>query len=283
MRPYAERKAARIERLRARAEDKRAEAGAAYAAADRIASGIPMGQPILVGHHSERRHRRDLDRIDRGMRRSVEATQAAAELERRAAAAESNRAISSDDPTAADQIRAKITALEEGRELARAINARVQAAQRRHKRAGTDWKPEAHVALAAMGVRTKWIRGFLEADFAGRYGVPDYRLKNDGAEIRRLQARLADLERRAAAPEAPPLVIGDVRIVDEENRTRIYFPGKPAEAVRARLKGAGFRWAPSEGAWQRHQGTQARWLAEDIVRRHYYADPLPDEASPASP
>jgi hypothetical protein len=33
---------------------------------------IPMGQPILRGHHSERRHRRDLDRIDSRMRKSIE-------------------------------------------------------------------------------------------------------------------------------------------------------------------------------------------------------------------
>jgi hypothetical protein len=273
MRPYAERKAARIERLRARAERKQAEAAGAYEAADRIARNIPLGQPLLIGHHSERHHRRDLARIDRGMRRSVEATKAADELARRAAAAEANTAISPDDPTAADQIRAKIAQLEAGRELARAINARVQAARRRHQRAGTDWKPEAYAALAAMGVRTKWIRGFLEADYAGRYGVPDYRLKNDGAEIRRLQARLADLERRATAPAVEDLVIdtdaGTVRIADAENRTRIYFPGKPAEAVRRELKSYGYRWAPSEGAWQRHASPQARYWAEQIVRRHY--------------
>jgi hypothetical protein len=41
-------------------------------AAQEIGSHIPMGQPILVGHHSERRHRRDLDRIDSKMRRSIE-------------------------------------------------------------------------------------------------------------------------------------------------------------------------------------------------------------------
>jgi hypothetical protein len=33
---------------------------------------IPMGQPILVGHHSERRHRRDLERHDRNIRKAIE-------------------------------------------------------------------------------------------------------------------------------------------------------------------------------------------------------------------
>lgn len=36
-----------------------------------IADAIPLGQPILVGHHSERHARRDAERIENGMRRAV--------------------------------------------------------------------------------------------------------------------------------------------------------------------------------------------------------------------
>ncbi|EGY9635542.1 DUF3560 domain-containing protein [Salmonella enterica subsp. enterica serovar Rough O:c:z] len=38
---------------------------------DALASVIPFGQPILVGHHSERRARRDAQRIENGMKRAV--------------------------------------------------------------------------------------------------------------------------------------------------------------------------------------------------------------------
>lgn len=38
-----------------------------------ISSGIPLGQPILVGHHSEGRHRRDLERIHTAERKRFEA------------------------------------------------------------------------------------------------------------------------------------------------------------------------------------------------------------------
>ncbi|HHX9835391.1 TPA: DUF3560 domain-containing protein [Salmonella enterica subsp. enterica] len=38
---------------------------------DALASVIPSGQPILVGHHSERRARRDAQRIENGMKRAV--------------------------------------------------------------------------------------------------------------------------------------------------------------------------------------------------------------------
>lgn len=45
---------------------------AAYARVDSIMRHIPMGQPILIGHHSEKHHRRDLERADSSMHVSVE-------------------------------------------------------------------------------------------------------------------------------------------------------------------------------------------------------------------
>jgi hypothetical protein len=88
-RPVAEVEADRVARLGERAEGLagRAERLGTAAAAEwergrRIADGIPFGQPVLVGHHSEGRHRRDLARIgaswDRSAALSREADQAAA-------------------------------------------------------------------------------------------------------------------------------------------------------------------------------------------------------------
>lgn len=64
----AEERAERFEEYGSRRE---ADAERAYAAVERIADGIPMGQPILVGHHSERHARRDTARIENGMRHAV--------------------------------------------------------------------------------------------------------------------------------------------------------------------------------------------------------------------
>ena len=50
-----------------RAED----ADRAQKAVAAIAGGTPFGQPILIGHHSERRVRKDAQRIEAGMRRAV--------------------------------------------------------------------------------------------------------------------------------------------------------------------------------------------------------------------
>jgi hypothetical protein len=70
-----------------RAATATAEADHAWQQARGIAEMIPPGQPILVGHHSERRHRRDLAKIDRAMRRSIDADDTARHYQDRAAAA----------------------------------------------------------------------------------------------------------------------------------------------------------------------------------------------------
>lgn len=52
--------------------DKRAhDAERARQAVAAIADNIPLGQPILVGHHSERHARKDAERIENGMRNAV--------------------------------------------------------------------------------------------------------------------------------------------------------------------------------------------------------------------
>jgi len=83
-----ERDAAIAARNQARAEAATATRDAAEATFRQIGDAIPIGQPILVGHHSERRHRRDLDRMDRALSTIVQAGDDAKTFARRAEAAE---------------------------------------------------------------------------------------------------------------------------------------------------------------------------------------------------
>ena len=48
------------------------DADHAQGSARAIADQIPLGQPILIGHHSERRARRDAERIQSHTRRAVD-------------------------------------------------------------------------------------------------------------------------------------------------------------------------------------------------------------------
>jgi hypothetical protein len=268
---FEAKRAARLERLQARAAAKRAEGERALKAERAILGAIPLGQPILVGHHSEKRHRRDLKRADGLCRRGMEALREAEEAERRLASAEDNHAVSSDDPDAVEKLKAKARLLEEERDQAKQVNAALRAASRRADKAGLATEHEQRTAylaeaLRSVGIRTeRAINALLTPDYAGRIGVPGYRLQNLGQEIARVRARVEALQAQQAAAPREPEHHGDVRIVEEDNRVRILFAGKPDETVRARLKSRGFRWSPTAGAWQRHASPAAWCAAREVV------------------
>lgn len=66
-----ERAEERSERFTDYSVSRNEDADRAQKAVSAIADAIPFGQPILIGHHSERRHRKAIEQIDNGMRRAV--------------------------------------------------------------------------------------------------------------------------------------------------------------------------------------------------------------------
>jgi hypothetical protein len=73
-----ERSKDRAERHRERADNAAKKAEGCMNSAHQILDIIPPGQPILVGHHSEGRHRRDLARVDCYFQKAREEDEAAA-------------------------------------------------------------------------------------------------------------------------------------------------------------------------------------------------------------
>ncbi len=71
MNSYEQKQEARRERILARADRMRKEGESRIKRARDMASVIPFGQPILVGHHSEKHARADAKKIENGMRRAV--------------------------------------------------------------------------------------------------------------------------------------------------------------------------------------------------------------------
>jgi hypothetical protein len=113
-----ERVAERVERLEERADKAAGRANAAHEASRSLAERIPLGQPILVGHHSERRARRDVERIQAGAHKSAEESKRAQTLADRAAGAAANEAHKADGPA----IMRRIERLEtEARDIARKL------------------------------------------------------------------------------------------------------------------------------------------------------------------
>lgn len=77
----------RAERFEDYREKRTGDAERAREAVAAIADSIPLGQPILVGHHSERHARKDAERIENGMRRAVKMWETAQYWKSRAAGA----------------------------------------------------------------------------------------------------------------------------------------------------------------------------------------------------
>ena len=98
---------------------------------------------------------------------------------------------------------------------------------------------------------------------------PSWELSNNNANIRRIRGRIEQLQKEAerAAENAGP-VQGDGFLLKENHengRIQFVFDGKPSERIRGILKGRGFRWAPSEGAWQRMLNDNGRYAAERVI------------------
>lgn len=260
MNSYEARQEARRERLEAAADKADARAAGYFRKADlrEEVSGIPLGQPILVGHHSEGRHRRMIERANNAMRKSIEEAKRAKELRSRAAGVGTG-GISSEDPEAADKIAAKVAKLESDQARMKAANAAI----RKHKKAGA---PAQIAALVALGFADGVAAKLIQPDFCGRIGFPDYALQNNNANIRRLKARIPRVQAIQAVEEKAEQ-IGTVEYREEEARVWLVFPGKPDADVRAKLRSHGFKWSPTRGAWVRMLSEAARYYGRQIAER----------------
>ena len=118
-----------------------------------------------------------------------------------------------------------------------------------------------------MGYTSEQIRELRTPDFCGRIGFASYQLSNNNAEIHRLESRIKSLEEAQAAPVAEPEQHEGFRVVEntEAMRLQIIFEDKPDAETRALLKSNGFRWAPSQSAWQRQLNENARFALRRII------------------
>lgn len=165
----------------------------AYIASNAAVAGIPLGQPILVGHHSERRHRNAIDKAQRAMSRSCEESNLAKHHESKANGIERQleRTIFSDDENAIEALREKIAGLESTQEKMRLVNATI----RKHAKAGAEAQIAALVALG-LNITPERAQALLTPDFCGRIGFASYELTNNNANIRRLRERIKIIETR---------------------------------------------------------------------------------------
>lgn len=277
---------ARQERLQRRADRLHDEAEAGLKRAGDRWRMIPMGQPMMPDHYSYKRDRNFRGKTARMEERAFETLKRARQASRRAEAATENRSISSDDPAAVLKLQAKLEGLEAEQERMKAIN---KTARKLSRNSTLDMAGKV-TALAEAHQLAPTIAADLLIPEYGKIGYPSYQLRNNGAEIRRLHQRIEILKRQAVelaqaedadsaiTREATDLPGVDIERDIEDNRLRLYFPGKPSEDIRRILKSRGFRWSSSNGAWQRQLNNGAEWAAERALKQIAPLWEDPDEA-----
>jgi hypothetical protein len=229
MNSYEEKQEAKRERLRAAAEKRRTASDALYSQGRQALEAIPFGQPILVGHHSERSDRsyrsRAVGKIDRAFQLSTEADDLDARAKNLGSAG-----ISSDDPDAIEKLRTKLDGLMEAHATMVSAN----------KEARANGQPAPFVA---------------------------YQLTNSNGNIRRVKTRIEDLSNLAIAPEAEPIIGSgwSIREDREDDRIVIKFDERQPEDVVRVLRSHAFLWSHSRTAWVRKLTGNAVFAARQIA------------------
>ena len=126
-------------------------------------------------------------------------------------------------------------------------------------------KEEGNLDLLALGYSPDQIKELRTPDFGGRIGYPAYMLQNNNQEIHRVEERINSLKE-----------IKENGIIEEETENYTYredseimriqfiFEDKPDEETRNILKNNGFKWAPSQGAWQRQLTSNGKHAARRV-------------------
>ena len=173
--------------------------------------------------------------------------------------------VKSNDTSAIDKLRAKLAKREDKQQHMKAVNAAIRLKN----------QSKGNERLHELGYDDDQINNLRTGanDFCGRPGFPPYMLQNNNAEIRRIKKRIETLEREKEAAtqgnNEHDVIINDEHCKVVENaddmRLQIFFDDKPNADTRQQVKRAGFRWAPSIGAWQRQLTNNARHSLRQIA------------------
>lgn len=166
--------------------------------------------------------------------------------------------IKSDDERAIEKLEEK---LEDMKKLHEDMKAANKALRLKDKEAGND-------QLREMGYSEESIEELRKPDYLGRVGYPNFQLSNNNANIHRAEERLKRLkavkERGSSEQEYKTFKVVENT---EAMRYQIIFDGKPDAEIRTLLKSNGFKWAPSQGAWQRQITSNGKWALKKVVEK----------------
>ena len=257
-------------RLQQRAEKADGKSEASFNRFHSLTDGIPLGQPILVGHHSEKRHRRTLRRADDAIRKGVEEQKKAQHLREKANSVGSG-GISSDDPDSVVKLQRKLVKME----LQRAFWKDLNSAWRKAKKPAPEAKESWEAIAKSLGAELEAVNEYRLTLARFPYykaPVPGYALSNLGANIKRVGERIR--EQQAKDTEVYTERDAGIFTVIEDpsiNRIQIVFPSKPDKETCHVMRRFGWVFSRTNSAWQRHLNNAGR-ISAQIVEKQLKGD-----------
>jgi hypothetical protein len=127
-------------------------------------------------------------------------------------------------------------------------------------------------ALSELGYDVGEINKLMRPDFAGRIGY-SYHLTNNNAVIKNTQGRIRQLQAqevsamKAESGDRETIYDfdgGNIELSYADDRLRVNFDKKPAADMIAKLKQRGFKWSPTNTAWQRQLTDNAILAANSL-------------------
>jgi hypothetical protein len=221
------------------------ESDSLYNTSQKMAKCIPMGQPIQIGHYSEKGDRNFRNKIWSLHGKSIQKQETADYYVRKAQTIANNTAISSDNPDALQLLRDKLKGLEDHQAFMKAANKFIKA------------NNETGFLSLQNATQEQWTRLRTPIHPYGM-GYQSFEITNNGACIRNVKKRIEDME-KLANRQPVDMVINGVRLFEnqEANRIQLFFKGKPEKSIRIKLRKEGFIWCGSEIAWQKKITTWA--------------------------
>lgn len=230
-----------------KAEQYEQSASEKYANARANAERMPLGQPIV-----NERTARAYKQIQRGYENAFKEMDKRDYYQEKAQNYGKSGAISGDDPEAIQKLQARVEQLKKEHETMKKANAIM-------RKSKTD--DERIKSLRDLGMSEKSINELVES----KSGYAPYELSYNLAKIKTAENRIKSLQaaqNRGTVSEKHDNY--SYKEDPDDNRIHFVFNGKPDPKVRDILKGNGFKWSPSRGAWVRQMTPNARWAAKRV-------------------
>lgn len=162
-----------------------------------------------------------------------------------------------------DRYKSELAGMQKNQEIIKACNAVIKKSKGRDCTAG----------LIAVGLSEVNAKKVQLPDFAGIKGFPSFSLTNNNANIKRVELRIKELEKKESLKNKQPITEyrfekGKLIVNYEADRLQIIFDTKPTVEELTVWKNKGlnsYNWSPSVNAWQRKITSNALWCLKRML------------------